>query len=324
MNKKLLAIAVAAFVAAPAIATAQTTLFGQVKYEVGYIDSVVGEGTDAGFVHSSKGTRLGVRGSEDLGGGMSAIYRFQGGMTSVNRPMSGNAFQTNEENWVGLRGGFGTLLLGRSDTAFKKAAVPFRAFTDTLAEPSLNLANFGRDDGIHYSSPSIAGGLNLYLTIAPNGDGTDAYFAVAGVYSAGPFLVSAAYETSPEAGSYSAPIGDDESNYSLGAKWNFGQGDVGLIWQAVGDGDDNVFTLPVNFKVTPNVNLRAAAQYVDLDSGDDWTNFGIGAQYMFSSRTEAFVNIWVDDEVGQTLPQGGTAQVSADSTQFGFGLRHSF
>jgi hypothetical protein len=47
----------------------------------------------------------------------------------------------NEENWVGLRGGFGTLQLGRSDTAMKKTGGNhFRAFTDTLAEPSLRPA----------------------------------------------------------------------------------------------------------------------------------------------------------------------------------------
>jgi len=312
MNKKLLAIAVAAFVAAPAIASAQTTLFGQIKYEVGFID----DGNDSNFVHSSKGTRLGIHGSEDLGGGMSAIYRFQGGMTSVNTPMSGNAFQTNEENWVGLRGGFGTLQLGRSDTAMKKTSAPFRAFTDTLAEPNAIPAQFGRADGIHYTSPNFAGA-NVYLTVEPNGVETDAYYAIGATFKTGPFLVSAAFESLDDTGVYSAPGAPDQTNWQVGGKWSFGQGDVGVLYQAVNDGDDDVILVPVNFKVTPNVNLRAAVKYVDPDQGDDFTNFAIGAQYMFSKRTEAFVNVWVDDEVGQT--SGG-----ADETHFGLGLRHSF
>jgi predicted porin len=326
MNKKLLAIAVAAFVAAPAIASAQTTLFGQVKYEVGYIDVITDPVTgdsDNSFVHSTKGTRLGVHGSEDLGGGLQGIFRFQGGLGGVNRTMSATTWSMNEENWVGLRGGFGTLQLGRSDTAMKKTGGNhFRAFTDTLAEPSLWPDRTGRADGIHYSTPNIAG-FTGYLTLEPNGVETDTYWAVGGAFSFGQFLITAAYEDGPDTPSYTAGA-RDQSNWQVGAKWNFGQGDLGVLYQAVNDGDDDVILVPVNFKVTPNVNLRAAAKYVDPDVGSDFTNYGIGAQYMFSKRTEAFVNAWVDDAERQTLPQTGTSQISDDSAQFGVGLRHSF
>jgi predicted porin len=237
----------------------------------------------------------------------------------------------NEENWVGVRGGFGTLQLGRSDTAMKKTGGNhFRAFTDTLAEPTLNPFRTDRADGIHYTSPNIAG-FTGYLTLEPNGFGTDTYWSVGGAYKLGAFLVTAAYEDVPEDGKYSggpdltgpwAGVDSDESNYQVGGKWSFGQGDIGLLYQAVNDGDDDVFVVPVNFKVTPNVNLRAAALYGSPDVGDSYTNFGIGAQYMFSNRTEAFVNVWADDEEpGKTT---ATPNRSADSTHFGFGLRHSF
>jgi predicted porin len=335
MNKKIVALAVAAAFAVPVAASAQTTLFGQFKYEVGYIDGgqlVGGEVVDAdsNFVHSTKGTRLGIHGSEDLGGGMSAIYRFQSGLGNVNNRVAGTSWTMNEENWVGLRGGFGTLQLGRSDTAMKKTGGNhFRAFTDTLAEPSLIPGRTDRADGIHYTSPNIAG-FTGYLTLEPNGVETDTYWSVGGAYKLGAFLLTAAYEDVADNGKYSGgpnltgawpAVDSDESNYQVGAKWSFGQGDVGLLYQAVNDGDDDVFVVPVNFKVTPNVNLRAAALYASPDVGDSYTNFGVGAQYMFSNRTEAFVNVWVDDEVGKTT---ATPNTSDDSTHFGFGLRHSF
>jgi predicted porin len=334
MNKKLLAIAVAAFVAAPAIATAQTTLFGQFKYEVGYIDSLNNNMPggadpldDSAFVHSTKGTRLGVRGSEDLGSGTQAIYRFQSGMGNVNRGVSASGFDLNEENWVGLRGGFGTLQLGRSDTAMKKTGGNhFRAFTDTLAEPSLIPGRTTRADGIHYTTPKIAG-FNGYLTVEPNGNETDLYYAVGADYQLGAFYLAAAFESSPDDYTYAVGMPGDESNWQVGGKWNFGQGDVGLLYQEVNDGDRSVFLVPVNFKITPNVNLRAAVKYSDDDILDeDWTNWGVGAQYMFSARTEAFVNVWGDDRAGETLTAGnnGLGSVSNDSTQFGIGMRHSF
>jgi predicted porin len=75
----------------------------------------------------------------------------------------------------------------------------FRAFTDTLAEPSLNVDRTARAEGIHYTTPSIAG-FNGYLTLEPNGVETDTYWAVGADYKFGQFLVAAAYESSPDTG----------------------------------------------------------------------------------------------------------------------------
>jgi predicted porin len=319
MNKKIVALAVAAAFAVPAAASANTTLFGQFKYEVGYVEAVNG---DSNLVHSTKGTRIGILGSEDLGGGTQAIFRFTSGLGNVNGGVAGTSFTMNEENWAGLRGGFGTLQLGRSDTAMKKTANAYRAFTDTLAEPNAIPSRFGRADGIHYTSPSLAGA-NVFLTVEPNGSETDAYYAIGADFKTGPFYLSAAFESFADTGVYSAGgAGDlDESNWQAGGKWSFGQGDVGVLYQAINDSDDTVILVPVNFKVTPNVNLRGAVKYFDPDEGDDFTNYALGAQYMFSKRTEAFVNVWVDDAVGITT---NPVVQSDDGTHFSVGLRHSF
>jgi len=329
MNKKLLAIAVAAFIAAPAIATAQTTLFGQVKYEVGVIDSDVND--ERNFVHSTRGSRLGVRGAEDLGGGMQAIFRLQSGFAAVNTSLAEQGMDWTEEAWVGLQGGFGRILLGRSDTAVKNASLPFRAFTDTLADLNNRPAGWQRAEGIHYVTPNFSG-FTVGLTVEPTGNETDVYYALNAIYKQGPLFVSAAVEASPsDLNPFGDPtyavgdIGQDETNYQIGASYNFGPGDVGLLYQARNDGDDDVFTIPVNYKVTPNINLRGAVQHVSPDVGESYTNFAVGAQYLFSSRTEAFVNVWVDDTPDSpSSVRGATVLNSNDSAQIGVGLRHSF
>ena len=334
MNKKIVALTVAAAFGIPAAASAQTTLFGQFKYEVGYIDSssaVADLDSDNAFVHSTRGTRIGIRGSEDLGGGLTGIYRFQGGLGQVNSGMAGTSWSMDEENWVGLRSDFGTVRLGRHDTAMKHTAGnQFRYFVDTLAEPSLAPDARGqRAEGIHYMTPNIQG-FTGYLTLEPNGFETDAYWAIGAAYEAGPFWVGGAYESTPDDGTYAAYglLGNaDQSNWQLGGKFDFGQGDVGLLYQSMRDGDRDVWLLPVRYNVTSAVSLRAAAKYVDDDILDeDWTNFGVGASYNFSPRTEAFVNVWVDDRTDETLTPGMNAldSVSEDSTHFGFGVRHSF
>lgn len=314
MNKKIVALAVAAAFAIPAAASAQTTLYGQFKYEVGYID----DGNDSNLVHSTKGTRIGVRGAEDLGGGLQGIFRLQGSFAGVNTSLAANDWTMNEEAWVGLQGGFGRLLVGRSDSAVKNASKPFRIFGDTLADTNNRPGGWQRAEGIHYTTPNF-GGVTVGATIEPNGVETDAYFALNAIYKNGPMFVSAAYEASPDDGTYAVgEIGPDESNYQFGASWNFGPGDVGVLYQARNDGDDTVLVVPVNFKVLPSVNLRAALQYYDEDeTGDDFTNYALGAQYMLSSRTEIFANLWSDDRAGST-PLG------ADEMHFGAGVRHAF
>ena len=263
------------------------------------------------------------------------MFRFQGGLGGVNDGMTTTGWSMNEENWVGLRGAFGTVRLGRHDTAMKHTAGnQFRFFVDSLAEPSLAPDGAGqRAEGIHYMTPNIQG-FTGYLTLEPNGVGTDTYWAIGAAYQAGPFWVGGAYEQTPDDGTYAASglLGNpDQSNWQLGGKWNFGQGEVGLLYQNTKDGDRDVWLLPVRYNVTPNVALRAAVKYVDDDTvdqgaGDDWTNWGLGAQYMFSPRTEAFLNVWVDDRAAQTLTarNNGLGAVSADSTQLGLGVRHSF
>ena len=322
MNKKIVALAVAAAFAIPAAASAQTTLFGQFKYEVGAIENLEG---DRGAVHSSIGTRLGVRGAEDLGGGMQAIYRFQGNFNNVNTSLGGTTYGMNEEAWVGLQGGFGRVLLGRSDTAFKQANIPFRAFSDTLADLSTRPASFGRAEGVHYVTPSF-GGFTVAATVEPNGNEFDTYWSLAGIYRQGPLFVSAAVEDAPDTGLYQGggkAIVPDNTNWQIGASYTWQDLTFGVLYQDIEDVAEWV-TIPVTYAVTPNITLRAAAQYRDPDNGnDDGTNFAIGAQYNFSSRTELFANVWADDFEGVT-PNGGVGGGAADKTHFGLGLRHSF
>ena len=339
MNKKIVALAVAAAFAIPAAASAQTTLFGQFKYEVGVVENLEG---DRGAVHSSIGTRLGIRGAEDLGGGMQAIYRFQNGFGQANAAAGTNAagltntrFNLDEEAWVGLQGGFGRVLLGRSDTAFKQANIPFRAFTDTLADLSTRPASFGRAEGVHYVTPDF-GGFTVAATVEPNGAEFDSYWSLAGIYRQGPLFVSAAVEGAPD----TSDIYDEEglnatlyqgggktvvadgTNWQVGATYDWQDLTFGLLYQDIDDFAE-WWTIPVTYAVTPNITLRAAVQYRDFDDddADDGTNYGIGAQYNFSSRTELFANVWKDDFEGITP---GAPGGSADKTHFGVGMRHSF
>lgn len=318
MNKKIVALAVAAAFAVPAAASAQTTLFGQFKYEVGAIEN----GTDRNAVHSTLGTRLGVMGSEDLGGGLKAIFRFQGSPGGANQPLTSTAWQFNEENWVGVQGGFGTLQLGRSDTAFKKGHTRFRVFPDSLADLTTRPASFARAEGVHYSSPSF-GGATINATLEPNGNEFDSYWALGVNYVAGPLFVGAAMESAPDTGLYTGgkTIVNDNTNWQVGATYALGDLMVGVLYQDVED-IAQWATVPVTYKLG-NVSLRGTLQWRDSDvTGDDGFNYGIGAGYNLSKRTEAFAHVWYDGEAGGPSTPGAAGAL--EEAQLGIGLRHSF
>jgi predicted porin len=323
MNKKLLAVAVAAFVAAPAISTADTTLFGQFKYEVGAIE----DGEDRNAVHSYLGTRIGIMGSEDLGGGTKAIFRFQatpdnGG--KVNRPLGGASWTFDEENWAGLQGNFGTLQLGRSDTAFKKGQLPFRAFADSLADLTTRPASWGRAEGVHYSSPNFSG-FTVNATIEPNGSEFDSYWALGATYRNGPLFLSAAAEGAQDTGLYQAGgklVVPDETNWQVGGHYKWGDLGVGVLYQDIGE-VAKWATVPLTYTINNNWSVRATAQYRDPEVGSDGWNLGLGGSYNFSKRTELFAHVWQDNEDGGGPVTPG-AKGARDETQFGIGLRHSF
>ncbi|WP_019557640.1 porin [Thiomicrorhabdus arctica] len=108
MKKNIIALAIASAVAAPVAFADAPTLYGQ-----GYLS--IDNLTDKGASVNSHSSRIGVKGSEDLGNGLKAVYKMEFGvnMTETNTSLSGrNAY-------VGLAGGFGTVLMGRNDTPFK-------------------------------------------------------------------------------------------------------------------------------------------------------------------------------------------------------------
>ena len=133
MKKSMLALAVAAALAAPLAAQADTILYGSARVSVDYNDETVPDRVtvdpntgnlklDTTGISSwdvvNNDSRLGVMGNEDLGGGLSAVYQYEFGVDVTE----GGNFESNRPKWVGLKGGFGTLTLGTQETPYYHVA----------------------------------------------------------------------------------------------------------------------------------------------------------------------------------------------------------
>lgn len=108
-------------------------------------------------------SRLGYRGSEDLGGGLAAIFNFESGL-NVDSGTTANASKFfDRASVVGLRGGWGSVTLGRQTTLL--------ADTNSIVDPlGSRFASFNPNVGIAALSAHRLG-----LEYGPAGSTTGAF-----------------------------------------------------------------------------------------------------------------------------------------------------
>jgi len=221
MQKKVIALAVAGALVAPAAAMAQSNVqvFGDLYVEYSFWNP--GRNT-AGTVQPASadvlqtpGSQIGFRGEEKLGGGMSAW--FQCTSTADFRGVSGDGWCTRNSA-VGFKGGFGNIYIGVWDTPFKRAMIntggrdtgafgtAFLLFgNSTTVDQGGNAGVFKRRQRnlITYDSPNF-GGFSVQAAFSSTNNSTgittssaDAkprIWSLAGTYKGGPLELAAAYE----------------------------------------------------------------------------------------------------------------------------------
>jgi len=126
MQKKLLAIAIAAAVTAPVAARADVTVYGQMHYSYDYVMAA----EDEGATGVSRYSRIGFKGAEDLGGGLKGVWQIE---SQIANNSADGSF-TLRNTFVGLAGDWGTVLAGRHDTPYKISTQKLDFFTDRAAD----------------------------------------------------------------------------------------------------------------------------------------------------------------------------------------------
>lgn len=231
MKKTLIALAAVA-VSGAAMAQSSVTLYG--KANVGFQKTT---GSDTKMVGGADGSdsRFGLRGSEDLGGGLKANFTFESGFD----PATGIADDTKSSGlfqrqaWVGLSGGFGEVRLGRQYTIGFGTSIGYMPSTYTSAQLNAGLGfnSVGsRDNGqIRYISPSF-GGVKVELSTQLKGNANDGatLTELAVSYGNGPI----------KAAVYASKVKDgDGTNAAINGSYDFGSFLVGAGY--VKQADDN-------------------------------------------------------------------------------------
>ena len=242
MKKSLIALAVAGVVSAPAFAaTSNVDVYGVMHMSVSMFNDQDEVGGENDLQISSNASRIGFKGTEDLGGGLSAIWQIESGINLDEQ----NGSVANRNSYVGLKGGFGTVLLGNHDTPFKLVGRSVDMFGDTIAD-SRNILGGGTVAGIPLTSDMRADNVIAYMS--PNFTGLN--FAVA-------------YSTDPVSAANAGADQTDMSVWSANATYTNGP-----LYFGVGYSDGDALETALE----QDRNWRVAAGYT-------FGNFKIVGQY---------------------------------------------
>lgn len=346
MKKTLIALAAVAATGA-AFAQSSVTLYGVADLSVGDTNAETAAGVSvdkfraiANGILNNGNSRWGVRGTEDLGGGLKAGFNFEQGVNLANGATdvkcatgtgtatvpcvveTATTFQRAAN--LSLMGGFGEVRLGRSLTTSFYSVASWE-LTGT-ANYSVVANQFGfagagsrNDAAIMYFSPNMGGFTVGASTVLEGNTGTKAKYDLSLGYANGPLAVSLAYNNQDGDGNI--------EGMALGAKYNFG------AFTIAGSYQDSERTAKAATATAPAVtalekkgytlgattNVGPVALTVDIarDTEAKDTDLLLEAKYPLSKRTFVYGVVYRDGK-GDTL--GG----ADDTTGYAVGIRHNF
>jgi len=335
MKMKLFAAAVAALAAGGAYAQSSVTLYGVIDAGVEYQNhqaNAVGS-HDVVRLNSGgmSGSRWGLRGVEDLGGGLKGVFVLESGF-NVDTGTSGQGGRLfGRQAFVGLSSQYGQLTLGRHQTPFYDFGLAFDPmaiasnYSITAQAPEFQsradnsikyVGTFGGLTGaLLYSTGTNTGASSASIYQGINGEVPGNYhlgreMSASVLYSGGPFSVGAIYDET-NAG-IAAADGAKIRRASVAGTYAFGPAKVFAGYRyahALGgavlpgginnvDGLNkvanvsNLYWLGMGYQLTPALSLTGAAYYQDFrNTGADPWSFVVSTDYAFSKRTDAYFNL---------------------------------
>ncbi|MEO8305265.1 MAG: porin [Betaproteobacteria bacterium] len=268
MRAKLIAVVFAGLgLAAPAGAqTAGVTLYGRLNLDV---EVVNGKQAGAGcpdncpnpsqYRVSSNASMFGMRGTEPLGGGLSAIFQVESKLFAD----TGGGVLGGRETFVGLQGSWGTARIGRFLSPYDEIQ-PIFGNAPTLTSSILSTGALwaqaylgpalagGFDDrisnSIRYDSPNV-GDFNAsvqYSTAEGSPTTSSGIFSVGGFYNSGPIQIGVAYELHHNIrGTTAEPLSD--TALSIAAGYQFDGFRIGGVYERLRYGSTPATDITRNF-----------------------------------------------------------------------------
>jgi predicted porin len=305
MKKSLVALAVLAASGA-AMAQSSVTLYG--KVDIGAARSI---GSSVNEIKQASGSRLGFRGTEDLGGGLKANFQLEHRFLPDTGAVGSTSSFFTGRSIVGLSGGFGSINIGRDYTAAFWTALGGDVFGYDGVAANAGVAGANGiqtvrfDNVISYASPKM-GGFMLEASSAQKEAGARNGSAVRISYANGPIAASFATEKGQAGQTYNG----------IGASYDLKVARVNVL-SSKGETIAGVKSEGMLLGLTvPMGALLLKASYGTLEVAGNTTvqQTGIGARYALSKRTDLYASYASNSKTAAGKKKDGTE----------IGLQHNF
>lgn len=327
MNRKLLALAVTAALAAPLAAQAAPTVYGQLNLSIDMVDyEDDAEKLDQWEVNSNS-SRIGVKGEEALGNGYSAVYKAEWGVDADGD----GADLTLRDRYLGLKANWGTLKLGAFDSPLKTSQGSVDQFNDmtytdmdTIVRGENRLIN-----SIGYESPKIADAITVKVTLQPGettdgDDGPADAISASVAYEAGGLYAALAVDQGSDEGSQ---LGEDTirltATYTMDALQVGGMFQTSELSGGPVDGEEQSILLSAAYTAGKNVFKGQFIMSTEEDLGaedEDTTMIAVGMDHNFTQTTKAFAQLGL----GQVDNVDGVDGNDGDLTVLTVGMQTKF
>jgi predicted porin len=364
MKKSLCVMAVLAAATNSAFAQSNVTVYG--LFDMGIVRESGGSTGPVTKVTSgmSNGTRLGFKGTEDLGNGMNALFVLEAGVNGDTGTSGQGGILFGRQAFAGLGGSFGTVTLGRQYAPEYNVTVFVDPFESGLEGDSKNIMQAVPDGGsrinnsIKYATPVVGGFSGEFLYGAGEVAGnvkTGRQFGGAVASAAGPLEVRLGYHNhnndAPAAPAPAAP-GPASKNTILAATYNlnvvklhaayavnkgmfsspmrtsgnpFGYpAPAPTPWSISQDSTDTL--LGVTVPVGPHTFLASYLHKNDkMPANQDATQWAVGYRYALSKRTDLYASYaLMSNKNGASYTVGNGSEEGSGNRAFLVGIRHKF
>ena len=312
MQKKLIALAAASAFTLPVMAQSSVIVYGQMDIGVASLPDEAGH--DVTHIDSALWTDsyIGVKGTEDLGGGLKAVFQVE--TTLVNDDATGLAGE-GRDTFVGLAGGFGTLIAGYLSTPLNNWLADYDANgSNTFRTSNVNLAGTleaRAANTVAYATPDLGGFQGVvFYTLDEDRDLKKDIYGVGLRYDNDAFSAMYAWHAQHDVvdnhviglsydfgvaritGSYilnqfEPAALEDESGWNLGVAVPVGNGTISVGYGqesdigGVRDNDAKIASIAYSYDLSKRTSLYAGYRYQKPEGEDNTNEFAVGVVHRF-------------------------------------------
>ncbi len=310
MKRTLIVAAIATLATGAALAQSSVTLYGRLNLTMERMDN---RGVKSSVLNNNA-SRLGFKGTEDLGGGLKAGFALEAGV-SPDTGATGAPF-VGRQSEVNLGGGFGTLRLGNffSEAYFATSDYIGMHNHETGTSSDALYAYIGRNTNkIAYRTPEFVKGLSMEAAVSlGEGGGRVRNYDFAVNYGAGPLHLGLGYEKAGAA-----------KQFAVSGLYEFGSFILGGMVQRDSDayGPGN----RTNVRVSGAYLLGASEFHLNVGRAGDYSKLSnsaatqatLGYNYNLSKRTKVY-SYYTKVNANSATPY------ASDFSSLALGVRHNF